>query len=455
MTNLQRAAEVSAALSLFGALVFGGASQGNAWPLAAAELLSLPGLAIGLGLTMLRWSPALRWPVVLLVAIISIPLLQLVPLPASIWTILPGRPQIVQALSVAGIAPIAQPWSLTPGATFHSLLALSPAIAVFLITPHLTLPGRIRLVVLTLGVAMTGVVLGIAQVAGGPESPLRFYSQTNLTSGVGFFSNRNHQAGALACMIPLAAAWASGGERHDRAVDRLLNRIALALGAVFIVGVAVSGSRAGVLLAIAAVIGGFALRGRSEFSNRVPVLLGLGAAALVLMLAAQAGQFPVLERFSHEPALDLRWQAAPLVVSAARTYFPFGSGIGSFIPIYQTVEQPWILGAEIFNHAHDDYLEITLEAGLAAWIIFAGFMAWWLRLSLSIWRSRAGDAMTKLSCAGSVVATLLLVHSAVDYPLRTVALETLFAFALGLMVRLPRGNGKTTPALYTAPAVRP
>lgn len=446
---MQRAAGISAALLLASALILGGASQGNALPVAAAELLALPALGIGLWLTIQRWETRRDlFAVAILLALVLVPLIQLIPLPGGLWSALPGRGIIVAVMNAAGIALPHLPVSLTPEATLHSALALVPPTGLFLIVPHLSWKARTRLAVAILGVVLIGVVLGIAQVAGGPESPLRFYAQTNVEAGVGFFSNRNHQADFLACAIVFAAAWAVGQQGRERAARRLAAVVALALVVVFIVGVAVSGSRAGVLLAFAAVVGslGILLRARGKASHGSLGVMAGGAACLVLFLAAQATRIPALERFHDGAANDLRWKAAPLVIAATRAHWPAGTGVGSFIPVYQSVEQPGVMVPEIFNHAHDDYLEVSLETGLAGWAIFAAFLFWWGARSTAVWRGGGAAEGGDLARAGSIIVVLMLVHSVVDYPLRTVALATLFAFAAGAMregtgALSPRGGG--------------
>ena len=50
-------------------------------------------------------------------------------------------------------------------------------------------------------VGIIGVFVGLFQVAGGPESPLRYFEITNPTEAVGFFANRNHFAALLYCLI--------------------------------------------------------------------------------------------------------------------------------------------------------------------------------------------------------------------------------------------------------------
>ncbi len=51
------------------------------------------------------------------------------------------------------------------------------------------------------------------------------------------------------------------------------------------------------------------------------------------------------------------------MAEAAQSYLPVGSGLGSFDPVYRSVEPLERLDATFFNQAHNDYLEIWLETG--------------------------------------------------------------------------------------------
>ena len=73
---------------------------------------------------------------------------------------------------------------------------------------------------------------------------------------------------------------------------------------------------------------------------------------------------PILERF-HAMASsgDVRLEAWPTVLKAAAQVQPFGGGIGSFETLYRASEPLAEVTPTYFNHAHNDYLEIWLEAG--------------------------------------------------------------------------------------------
>jgi hypothetical protein len=57
---------------------------------------------------------------------------------------------------------------------------------------------------------------------------------------------------------------------------------------------------------------------------------------------------------------------------------------------------------------------------------------WWAQRSVRVWRSffEGGD----IARAGSVVVLVVLLHSLVDYPIRTSAIAVLVAMACAMMV---------------------
>jgi O-antigen ligase len=454
-----RAAELSTALLLCSALVFGGASQGNALALGAAELLALP--AFGIGLWTVR--PTLRRPgsrlaLGILAAVILIPCLQLIPLSAAVWSRLPGRAGVVEVLRTAGIPIGAMPLSLTPRTTLHCLLALIPPAAALLIAPSLHAAARGRLVIVILWTALTAVLLGILQITRGPDSVLYFYADTNNGSAVGFFSNRNHMADFLACAIPLSAAALAARWRAATHLPSLSDTAILALVAIVILGVAVTGSRAGIILCLAGLLGALAILWPARIAServragpRAALVLALLATAVVVAALA-LGDVPALARFGE--GADTRFEAAPVVFKAVKTFWPVGSGVGSFIPIYQTFQPTRLVDPSFFNHAHDDFLEVPLETGLAGVLVFAAFLVWFARRFRSAWSTTDAPKTRALPRAGSLVAVMILLHSTVDYPLRTVALATLFAFACGLMIAPPVLDQETGAGAFSVSSSR-
>ena len=72
----------------------------------------------------------------------------------------------------------------------------------------------------------------------------------------------------------------------------------------------------------------------------------------------------------------------------------------------------------------------ALDQAAVHWLLAAAFLVWWGLRTLAIWRTEEVDYYAR---AASIVTGTLLLHSLVDYPLRTAALSAVFAACLGLM----------------------
>jgi O-antigen ligase len=348
------------------------------------------------------------------------------------------------------------PASLSPRATWLSALSLLPPVAIFLGTLLLGYRERraASLVLVVLGLA--SVFLGLAQVSEGPASALRFFTVTNTSEAVGFFANRNHFAASLYACTLIAAAWAveaaappaSGRGKLDTlwVLGVLAGFTALV---ILVAGQAIARSRAGLGLTIVALVGAVALafRDRRNVSGVTPTRLLFAATALATMFAAQFMLYRVLERFAEDPLYDARATLARVTVEAAQTYMPFGSGLGTFVPVFAMQQQPEDAALDAYaNRAHNDVLELWLETGVPGIVVMAMLALWLLRGAFRLWRSSAdagNEIDLTLARAATLVVALIVVHSFVDYPLRTNAMMAILAFAGGLLV---------TPLVAPAPA---
>lgn len=414
-------------------LVFGGASQENAVNVAGLELAALPVLFLA-GQRLWRSGAYrhARTALALAALVVAIPLLQLVPLPFDVWSRLPGRQDLSAAAALLGIEPW-QPATLTPEETWRSALALLPPLAIFMATLVVAPETRRRMVVIVLAVALLSALLGAVQLASGGARLLYPYDPTNLGSAVGLFSNRNHLATLLLVSLPLAGALIGSTYRGAPTDRRLQVALAVLFVLIALVAIAATRSRAGILLAGPALAAALLVAWRA--SGRGGRKGGLVALALVGAFATAAvatfSLSPILDRFDRDAGAEARFQYWPTVVSAADALLPLGSGIGSFEPVFQSFEPPETLGDSIFNHAHNDYLEIWMEAGWLGAFGVALFVLWWGRRSLIAWQSRAipGD----LGPAASAGIGLMLLHSLADYPLRTEAMAVIFAFSCAIL----------------------
>jgi O-antigen ligase len=161
----------------------------------------------------------------------------------------------------------------------------------------------------------------------------------------------------------------------------------------------------------------------------------IAGAVLLAMVAAMATLVmgPLVERFTAARG-EQRLDTAPVVASAAWQNQPIGAGLGSFPQVYAGVEPVDIMAETFFNHAHNDYLEIWLEAGILGVAALLAFIGWWLNRSFLVWTLPTTPGRN-LSRAGSAAITLLLIHSLVEYPSRALAIASVLALSCALLAR--------------------
>jgi hypothetical protein len=423
------------------AMLFGGGARQGLWSDALVELAAMPLFAWALfKLTPSQLGRGGPTAIVLLCSILALPLLQLIPMPPFLWNILPGRGEIAAAYEAAGMILPWLPISLDPSATWFGLLSLLPAAAIFLATLSLDQRSRRILIILMFVIILASVSLGMLQTVG-DNSALRFYEITN-TSAVGFFANSNHNAAFLYSAFPFATAWAIG-----LALDRRRNRgLALIwlvlLMLMIIIGVTLTRSRAGMALLFVAGLFSLLLVWRHDWgqSGRRLLRIALGGYVVALLVAFQFGFAGLMERLETNASGDVRWPVAGVSSQAAIANLPLGSGFGTFVPVYDKFAPPTLLlGGEYVNHAHDDWLELWLTGGVPAIVLAIGFLAWFAASIFRLWSSSGelpeGPVLdVALARAAPMVIALLLLHSAVDYPLRTEALMVVFAIGCAYLV---------------------
>jgi len=446
------------ALTIFTAnasLLLGGGTRAGHLSDALLQFLSLPLLLTGLW----RWleqPPRLRPRFVapLCLGLVALPLLQLAPLPPAIWTALPGRDVVVESLRLIGVQPGFAPMSVAPFSTQLALLSLVPPLAVFFGALSLSCVERRIAFLSLLPLGALSVLLGLVQVAQGPASAARFYPITNTIEAVGFFANRNHFGALLYCLILVAATWvsdaASAGVRQRGSRGKLsAGRLAAIVCGVTLIAMLLSGealcrSRAGALLAVAA-LGGAYLVNRADARRATAGLsaqkLVVGAVLLSGALSLEVFLNRLLTRLVADPMEDYRWTIANHSLAAAKAFFPVGSGFGTFVDAYALFEsaQDSLENAYV-NRAHDDFLEAVVEGGVFSVALILAFIAWWFVATRRAWRPLQRDephANASFRRAATLVVLLLLAHSLVDYPLRTSAMTAVFALACALMLEAP------------------
>ena len=416
-------------------------------PLLALEcgaIVLAAAIAMSRGADAWRRIPAmLRWAGGVLVAL---PLLQLVPVPPSLWGEIPGHEPYARAMALAGVAPAWHSVSIHAAATEYAWLAVLPPLALFAAVQCLE-PHRVRvLVMVVLAVALLQALLGILQLGAQPASPLYFGNPYGGGAATGTYVNKNHFAGFMAMALPLAMAlWAAevvpprdaSGEllrEHPRHRDaRLARRVALTAAlAILVVALLFSRSRAGVACGLAALAAASLVLVWNAGSVVARGMLGL-VACLAVALGAYIGFTPVLERFApDELTLSYagRVDLAAATLRAALDFLPLGSGLGTVADVFPRYQAGTVAG--FVDHAHNDYAEAFLELGLGAIaltvLVTAAYLARWRVLA----RGRLSRRLGYLQVGAGLAVAALAVHGGFDFNFHIPANALYWAFLAGV-----------------------
>jgi len=284
--------------------------------------------------------------------------------------------------------------------------------------------------------AAVSVVLGLLQLVNGEHSPFYLYTSTNRGQPVGFFANSNHLATLVLTAMPfLAALVATARARDDRVEGWAADTILLgALAVILLLGVVVDGSIAGLGLLLPTLVGCYLLirRGRD---GRLLLIGAGGTLLLVAVFVIAAFNSPILSGYaqtSFGAGSTSRLGFYQHTIVAIGSYFPFGTGLGSFVSVFPAFENPQQVDAIFVNHAHNDYLEVVLELGLAGLVLIVAFLAWWAWRALAIWRDPDSGLLPR---AASISSAMILAHSLVDYPARTAAILAVLTACCAIMAR--------------------
>ncbi len=390
----------------------------------------------------------------LAVLAMALVLAQLWPISHELWRSLPGRALMEQGLAAAGVAPDSLPMSLSPAATKASAIAMLVPLAAFIAA--LSVPQRYfwQVAAAILFATIVGMVIALMQRRGGVASGLFFYlsdKRTALPSGT--FANKNFFAAQLYAAIPVLAAFAmTMAQKFD--VRPLLTMLFTLLFTGLIVAVlAVTGSRAGTMLAMVSLLLTVFLVLRLAPKGRAGASIGgsiiAGVVALVVM--AQASMVGILRLAEGDTINDFRTTISEVSMTAANAQFPWGSGFGTFVPVYQLYETPETIIDPYVNYAHNEWLQLAIEGGLPALILLGLFLLWLAVALVKALRLAPLDPANAMIRASGLVVVLLLVHAIVDFPFRNAALMTLLGLSLGFLSLATAAPRKDFKARARAP----
>ena len=433
----------AACLTIVAAFFLGGSARSDVSQL----VLFRPLTAVALGAALAMLAAAGRVPskqILIFVGLVAaLVLAQLIPLPASVWSALPGRTLLTEVTSSAGIGSSAHPISMVPVRTLNAFMALlGPAALLIFGLLAIQQDGRRALLLTFIALGLLSVLIGLLQIIGPANGPLYFYRITSPGYSVGLFANRNHQAMMLACLLPML--WMLAGERWGTwQRERSAQVFAVGLGIFLVPMILVTGSRAGLLLGTLGIASAPLLYPfNAGPAGRQGGILGLPRSrwlpALILAVIVGIGTLTVFysraeaiyRLLNPNDARNVRVQSLSTSWAMAEKYFPVGSGFGTFSDVYKIDEPFRLLAPTYLNQAHNDWLQIVIEGGVPAILLGILFLVYWASRAWRAFRGRISERRTRYARLGTIISAQLLIGSAADYPLRVPALAMLFATAI-------------------------
>lgn len=418
------------------AVFFGGGGQAYGAYNLVVQLLSLFVLATNFEKFASFLLRAPRSLVLLCSATVLFPVFQLIPLPHSIWSALPGRFLLEQSLSLIGRSSSWYSISLAPRRTLLALFALIPPVTIIAICWNWN-DGQWRdgfkmLVWTALGL----IVLGGVQMLTDNRNFLLYREHVQSDYLYGTFAN--HNTAGLFFVLAMAALFSAGGLTvfASKLKTKTLWGQAwfyLACVIALVMATILTQSRSAIIILVIVLcpLSVFALAKARYRPLKIIISFSILLSLIVpLLFYSSGGRFAQsIERFDQlEDVRPAIW--ADTYASAVR-FWPVGSGISSFPEVFEvdeTLEHVWAFHA---GRAHNDYLEIAQEGGFLGMALIAAWGAW---LMLAAWRGIcSNDNLAVCGVAAGLFAVAM--QSALDYPLRNQAILCIFAFFSAFLVK--------------------
>lgn len=412
----------------------------------AEMLLSFIGLGILGSLLWVETHQRLYRPVTLFtITGLCLTAAYLLPLSQTQWGLLPGRDFYLEGIDWLNQQAVTPKLtiSIVPAETLIAILSLIAPLSIFLVACYLPNTKVKQLVMVFLGIAALEAALGLIQYAS--NNPTFFFGLTpNGQSAQGTYRNRDHFAALMEMALPISIGLMlfAVGKKHNHEDNTTTSHFSwLTLNHTLIFGSLMllillagifSRSRAGVFLIIVTV-----LLSSLVFAKHIGGKQSAGIMAIIATvgggIAASIGLIPILNRFvAEDPLADERWTIFSHTLEGIKTFFPFGSGPGTFPDVYrafQPIEQ-----MNFVNNAHNDYLELLFEMGAIGMFIIVSFLILYLYGWVKLW-GKQWDQFHFIQNAAGIGIFAILLHSFSDFNLHTPANMIGFAFLCGLFFR--------------------
>lgn len=369
------------------------------------------------------------------------PLWQTIPWPDTLLPLL--SPTTTAVRQLVGITPQGSTISLDPHLTLVEWLKGMAYLGIFWLT--LVLPKtrkairQLTWVILASG--MVQVSIHLLSLDGTPAQDIH-----------GSFVNRNHLAGFLELVLPVAIGLLRSTHQARGSMqgwqDHLHHGLHLISGLpglffgitlAMVITLFLTQSRGGngsLLLALFLVATLPRIRDPGEEKSSPPwVRIGVIVLTVAFLVSNSVGLGSLTERYldtnvQREGRLAVLMSATGII----QDYPLFGSGSGTFGFVYPRY-QPEVLSQTLFDHAHNDHLEWITDRGLVGYglVVIALLHCWWMMARAHHTRQ---DPLASALLYASLVGTLSLVlHGLTDFNFQIPANALYFMVILAMGLR--------------------
>jgi O-antigen ligase len=186
---------------------------------------------------------------------------------------------------------------------------------------------------------------------------------------------------------------------------------------ISLIAMFLTGSRAGVVLSLFAMITGFMIYFRRYFNQPGGILIALGGAVLAALILLQFVGGMVSARFDVNGLADEgRFATYRSTINMIADHPWFGTGLGTFASAFPAYRGSHVSMYGVWDMAHSTPLELAAEVGLPL-AVAVGF-GWILSLIILVYgiHNRRRDNIVPL--AALAVAAIALLHSSIDFSLQ-------------------------------------
>lgn len=431
---------MAAAAMLVLCVVTGGNSAKGNLGMMAAQMLAIPLLCFSAYFASLRGNPGMvRWGAAVALLIAVVPLLQLLSIPAPLWKLPTERVSLLTDLGRAGLETVDMRWTLSPSATERNLYFLLPGMALFFCMLAMGRTAWRRMLGLIVIVGLLNLVFAFVQLAAGQSSFLNPYPEYAPSLG-GIFANRNHQADLLAIGLMLVSVFLVDYWKQEPGSQRSIGKIGalIVIALILVVSLPLVGSRAGVIVAMVMLMATLLTSGLPTWrSFRRKPLLQVGA--LVTLIVFLVGLHAANAWMQVDAAVEgSRYTMLTETVRIGQQHAPWGSGFGTFIPTFQQGAGESVPLDSYVNNAHNEYAQWWLEAGVAGVALTLSALAVLIASLIALLRQRQGSTTRVIGVAAMMGIGVIVLHSTVDYPLRTQAMSAIFGVLAGIAIGAAR-----------------